>query len=79
MLTEAWLADDFVALLNDQPVPYFRVNHAFKGVRVPGPGEYRIGITYRPRRLTLALALAAVGAAAAGIWWLLLARGTGHL
>jgi hypothetical protein len=58
------MADDFVATLNDQPTPYFRVNHAFKGVFIPSAGDWTIEFTYRPAWWTFSLAVAAVGLSA---------------
>jgi hypothetical protein len=42
VLTETFIADDFRATLNGQRVPYFRVNHAFKGVAIPSAGEWTV-------------------------------------
>jgi hypothetical protein len=61
VLTESWMADDFVATLNGQRTPYFRVNHAFKGVAVPSAGDWTIEFTYRPKWWTFSLFAAAVG------------------
>jgi hypothetical protein len=71
VLTEAWLKDDFVALLNGKQVPYFRVNHAFRGIVVPQGGTYRVSFRYLPHRFNLALGLCALGVAlvaGAGFW-----------
>ncbi len=65
VLHENWLPNDFRATLNGKPVPYLRVNHTFKGVLIPGAGTYRIEFAYWPRGLTIALTLAACGAALA--------------
>lgn len=62
VLGETFLPDDFVATLNGRQVPYFRVNHVFKAVRIPGPGEWAVRFEYRPKHWHLALALAASGA-----------------
>jgi hypothetical protein len=48
VLSEAWMANDFVATLNGASTPYFRVNHAFKGVRIPAAGDWTVEFTYRP-------------------------------
>jgi hypothetical protein len=61
VLTESWMADDFVATLNGRPTPYFRVNHAFKGVVIPSAGDWTIEFTYRPAWWTVSLILAALG------------------
>lgn len=61
VLSESYYPRDFQVTLNDDPVPYFRVNHAFKGIGVPRAGHYYVRFTYRPHRLTLALWLGAGG------------------
>ena len=60
-LEETFLPDDFVATLNGRRVPYFRVNHAFKGVVIPAAGEWRVTFEYRPTHWRVSLALAGVG------------------
>ncbi len=61
VLTEAYERGNFRATLNGSPVPYLRVNHAFKGIYVDSPGTYRVEFSYWPRRLTGALAASAAG------------------
>jgi hypothetical protein len=61
VLSESYMPDDFIATLNGESVPYFRVNHAFKGVAIPGAGDWEVRFEYRPRRWNLSLAAAAVG------------------
>jgi hypothetical protein len=61
VLTESWMADDFVATLNGQRTPYFRVNHAFKGVTIPSAGDWTIEFTYRPKWWAFSLIAAAFG------------------
>lgn len=61
VLTESWMADDFVATLNGRRTPYFRVNHAFKGVAIPSAGDWTVEFTYRPKWWTLSLFAAAFG------------------
>ena len=43
VLGESWLDGDFRATIDGRPVPYFRVNHAFRGVWIgnvrPAPGR----------------------------------------
>ena len=71
VLTESYLKDDFRATLNGKPVPYFRVNHAFKGVSIPSAGVWDVAFVYRPRHWTIAWICAAVGmllAVSLGIW-----------
>ena len=48
-------------MVNDAPADYFRVNHAFRGVRIPAAGKYVVSYTYWPRHFTLSLAMAATG------------------
>lgn len=61
VLAESYMPDDFIATLNGQRVPYFRVNHALKGVAIPGAGDWYVRFEYRPHHWTLALGGAAVG------------------
>lgn len=61
VLAEAYYADDFIALLNGKPVPYFRVNHAFKGIHVERSGLHRVSFRYWPKHLTLGLWLSGAG------------------
>jgi hypothetical protein len=60
-LTEAYLLDDFRVTVNGKPTPYFRVNHAFKGVAIDGAGTYLISMTYWPRYFTSSLLISAAG------------------
>jgi hypothetical protein len=61
VLTETFLPDDFRATLNGQRVPYFRVNHAFKGVVIPSAGDWEVKFEYRPLYWTLSLVMAGFG------------------
>ena len=61
VITEAYLESDFHVTVNGEPVPYFRVNHAFKGVRLEQPGVYTVTFRYWPRHLTLSLWAAGAG------------------
>jgi hypothetical protein len=63
VLGEAHYKHDFEALLDGRPVPYFRVNHAFKGIQVDTAGEHTVSFRYRPQYFSLALGLAATGLA----------------
>lgn len=75
VLQEAWLPKDFIVELNGKPVPYFRVNHAYKAVLVPEKGEYRIAFCYWPNGFTLTLVLALLGLAIfAMLCWLLVRK-----
>ncbi len=71
VLQENWFPADFRVTLNGRPVAYVRVNHAFKGVFIPGAGEYRVSFAYWPHHLSLALGMALVGAIIFGgvFWW----------
>ena len=71
VLTESWMADDFIATLNGRRIPYFRVNHAFKGVVIPSAGDWTVEFTYRPAWWTFSLVLAMVGVALliGSRWW----------
>jgi len=68
VLTEAYVADDFRVTVNGAPSDYFRVNHAFRGVKIPAAGKYVVSYSYWPRHFTLSLVLAAVGALALVMW-----------
>jgi hypothetical protein len=61
VLDETFMAGDFVATLNGRKVPYFRVNHVFKGAAIPSPGTWRVKFEYRPVRWRESLAIAAFG------------------
>lgn len=61
VLHEAWLAGDFTATLDGKPVPYWRINHAFKGVLIPSAGVHRIVFEYRPPAFTASLIASAAG------------------
>jgi hypothetical protein len=62
VLAEAFVPGDFIATINGRVSPYIRVNHAFKGVRIPGAGVWDVRFTYRPARWTTAWLVAAAGA-----------------
>jgi len=61
VLSEAWMANDFVATLNGERVPYLRVNHAFKGVRIPAAGDWTVEFRYRPASWSISWIVAALG------------------
>jgi hypothetical protein len=63
VLGETYLPDDFRAALNGRPVPYFRVNQAFKGIAIPASGEWDVTFEYRPRHWTESLLAASAGLA----------------
>ena len=76
VLTETFEEGNFRVTVNGTPTPYLRVNHAFCGVPIPQAGHFIVRFEYRPRRLTLALWLAAAGLAllTAAVAWLRLSR-----
>jgi uncharacterized membrane protein YfhO len=49
------------AEIDGTPVPYFRVNHAFRAVWIGNSGRHRIKFSYWPRRLEAGLWCAALG------------------
>jgi hypothetical protein len=61
VLTETFLPSDFRATLNGRPAHYFRVNHAFKAVRIPAAGDWYVTFEYQPHHWDLALGMAATG------------------
>jgi len=62
VLGEAFEEDNFRVTLNGAPVPYLRVNQAFKGVRVEHAGPCRLRFEYWPHLLGLSLWMSAAGA-----------------
>jgi hypothetical protein len=61
VLTETYYPADFRVTLDDRPVAYFRVNHAFKAVAIPSGGRHTITFAYVPEHFALALGLALAG------------------
>jgi SAM-dependent methyltransferase len=61
VLSETYLPNDFVVTLNGQQVPYFRVNHIFKGIVIPSAGTWDVVFEYRPAHWRTSLALAGIG------------------
>jgi len=49
VLAEAFVEGDFEVTLNGAPARGLRVNHALKGVVVPGAGAWTVRFEYRPR------------------------------
>jgi hypothetical protein len=68
VLTEAYVPGDFRVTLDGAPVDYFRVNHAFRGVRIPAAGKHVVTYSYWPRHLSLSLTLAAAGSLILVAW-----------
>ena len=58
VLTEAYLTDDFIVRMNGIRGGYFRVNHAFCGVKIPAAGTYVISFSHWPKHFTISLWLA---------------------
>jgi hypothetical protein len=69
VLTEAYEKDNFHLTVNGEREPYFRINHAFKGIYVDRPGTYEVSYSYYPRRLMQSLECCGAGFAllAAGL------------
>lgn len=61
IVAEAYDETDFVATVNGKEVPYFRVNHLFKAVAIPGSGTWTVRFEYRPALWQWAWAMAATG------------------
>ena len=71
VLSETYYPGDFKVTVDGQPAEYFRVNHAFKAVRLGTPGRHVISFQYWPHRFTLSLWWSATGGlllAAGGAW-----------
>jgi hypothetical protein len=71
VLTESYYPGDFQVSLNDEPVGYFRINHAFKGIYVERAGTYHVSFRYWPEHLTLSLWFSASGLLLAAVLLLL--------
>lgn len=65
VLGEMFVPDDFRATVNGNAVEYFRVDHIFKAITIPGAGDWEIRFEYRPAHWTEVWLTAAAG-------WLLL-------
>jgi hypothetical protein len=63
VLTEAFWPGDFRAEVNGRKTPVLRLNHAFKGVIVDGPGDYAVTFRYLPKNFPSNLILCGLGAA----------------
>lgn len=74
VLTEAYLPGDFRVKLNGRPAEYFRVNHAFRGVKIPQAGVYEISFAYWPAHFTASLLMSAGGLALLAAWLLVVFR-----
>ena len=60
-LTDSY-APGWTATLNGHATEILRVNGAFRGIAIPGPGHYVVEYTYRPPTWGVSCALAAAGA-----------------
>ena len=78
VLTEAYVPGDFRVTLNGAPADYFRVNHAFRGVKIPSPGRYVVSYSYWPRHFTLSLVMAAAGSLILTAWMITTLRRPRH-
>jgi hypothetical protein len=63
VLNEVYWPGDFRAEVNGVKAPVHRLNHAFKGVTLDSPGDYRITFRYVPKNWPRNLLLCAIGAA----------------
>ena len=52
---------DFIAQLNGVRSDYFRINHAFGGIKIPKAGTYMISFSYRPKYFTVSLVMFGLG------------------
>ncbi|MEP6669101.1 MAG: hypothetical protein ABJF10_08115 [Chthoniobacter sp.] len=71
VLSEAYVPNDILAYVDDQPVLCVPVDHAFRGVRIDQPGHHVVRFEYWPAVLDGALNVALVGlvALALSLWW----------
>ena len=74
VLTEAYQAGDFIVGVNGRRSDYFRVNHAFRGVKIPTAGTYVISFSYWPRYFGISLWMAAAGSMPPAGWLILALR-----
>ncbi|MBL9189263.1 MAG: hypothetical protein JNK23_17405 [Opitutaceae bacterium] len=73
VLTEAFWPGDFRVEVNGRKAPILRLNHAFKGVVVDGPGDYTVLFRYVPKNWPRNLTLCGLGVAGlALLLWLAL-------
>ncbi|MEY2521346.1 MAG: hypothetical protein QOF24_3105 [Verrucomicrobiota bacterium] len=68
VLTEPYVEGDFQLRVNGRASSYFRVNSAFRGVFLPGPGEYDFSFRYWPRYFTISLCLSGFGILMFALW-----------
>ena len=68
VLGETYSPQAFRVTVNGKPAACLRVNHAFKGVEIRGPGEYRVEFSYWPHYFTFSLGVAGIGLVLLGGW-----------
>ncbi|MEY2482098.1 MAG: hypothetical protein QOK24_626 [Verrucomicrobiota bacterium] len=68
VLTEPYVEGDFELTVNGKASSYFRVNSAFRGVLLAGPGEYEFSFRYWPRYFTFSLWLCGFGITLLLLW-----------
>jgi hypothetical protein len=61
VLGETYEPHNWRVTVNGRRVDYFRVNHAFLGVKIDRPGKHHLHFEYWPRRMNLALWLGGTG------------------
>jgi hypothetical protein len=74
VLTESYIPGDFDTRINGTVTDYFRVNHAFRGVKIPEAGTYVISFSYWPHYFTTTLWMAVVGLGLLAGWVVLILR-----
>ncbi len=74
VLTEAYMPGDFIVKINGSRADYFRVNHAFRGVKIPQAGTYEISFSYWPAHFTASLLMSALGLALLVAWLIVVFR-----
>jgi hypothetical protein len=74
VLTESYVPSDFDTRINGTVTDYFRVNHAFRGVKIPAAGTYVISFSYWPHYFTATLWMAVVGLGLLAGWLVLILR-----
>lgn len=66
-LSDTW-APGWKATLNGQPTHVLRVNGAFRGIQIEGPGNYQVRFSYLPPYWNVWMGLALIGAMVVGGW-----------
>jgi len=68
VLSESYLPGDFMAQVNGVRTDYFRINYAFRGIKIPAAGTYVISFYYWPKHFTASLLISAGGAVLLVAW-----------